>query len=136
MTLSVDPVALDGAGVALGDVGKDIGLTLSTLTGTLSGCGSMCGNDPVGESVGRAYDRSAQALLDAMVASRNGLVNLGDGVRMSAHNYSSAEAHSDMSRRAQALPVPVSSGRITAPSAPSSVGAGDDAPAGWGWVAK
>ncbi len=33
--LSVDPAALDGAGVTLTDVGKDIGWTMSTLAGTL-----------------------------------------------------------------------------------------------------
>ncbi|CAN5208043.1 hypothetical protein BH09ACT8_BH09ACT8_28910 [soil metagenome] len=134
--LIVDPAALDGAGSSLVDVGKDIGLTLSTLTGTLSGCGSMCGNDPVGESMGNAYDRSADALFKAIATARNSLVNLGDGVRMSAFNYSMAEAQSDVSGRAQPLPAPTVSGKISASSAPSSVGAGDAAPAGWGWVAK
>ncbi|MCV7227130.1 NAD(+)--arginine ADP-ribosyltransferase [Mycolicibacterium komossense] len=134
--LIVDPAALDGAGASLVDVGKDIGLTLSTLSGTLSGCGSMCGNDPVGEAMGNAYDRSADALLKGMATARNGLVNLGDGVRMSAFNYSIAEAQSDVSGRAQPLPAPTANGKISASSAPSSVGAGDSAPAGWGWVAK
>ena len=134
--LVVDPAALDGAGSSLVDVGKDIGLTLSTLTGTLSGCGSMCGNDPVGEAMGSAYDRSADALLKAIATARNSVVNLGDGVRMSAFNYSVAEAQSDVSGRAQPLPAPSASGKISASSAPSSVGAGDSAPAGWGWVAK
>src|SRR3954470_21829257 len=104
--LIVDPAALDGAGSSLVDVGKDIGLTLSTLTGTLSGCGSMCGNDPVGEAMGNAYDRSADALLKGIATARNSLVNLGDGVRMSAFNYSVAEAQSDVSGRAQPLPAP------------------------------
>lgn len=134
--LIVDPAALDGAGSSLVDVGKDIGLTLSTLTGALSGCGSMCGNDPVGEAMGNAYDRSADALLKGIATARNSLVNLGDGVRMSAFNYSVAEAQSDVSGRAQQLPVPSASGKISASSAPSSVGAGDSAPAGWGWVSK
>ncbi len=134
--LIVDPGALDGAGSSLIDVGKGIGLTLSTLTGTLSGCGSMCGNDPVGEAMGHAYDRSADALLKATATARNSVVNLGDGVRMSAFNYSVAEAQSDVSRRAQPLPAPSATGKITASSAPSSVGAGDSAPAGFEWVAK
>jgi hypothetical protein len=134
--LVVDPAALDGAGTSLTGVGEDIGQTLSTLTGALSGGGSMCGNDPVGEAMGNAYDRSADALVKAVAAARNSLVNLGDGVRMSAFNYSVAEAQSDVSRRAQPLPPPQSTGKISASSPPSSVGAGDSAPAGWGWVAK
>jgi hypothetical protein len=134
--LVVDPAALDGAGSSLVDVGKDIGLTLSTLTGALSGCGSMCGNDPVGEAMGNAYDRSADALLKGIATARNSLVNLGDGVRMSAFNYSVAEAQSDVSGRAQPLPAPSASGKISASSAPSSVGASESAPAGWGWVSK
>jgi hypothetical protein len=96
----------------------------------------MCGNDPVGEAMGDAYDRSADALVMAVAAARNGLVTLGVGVRMSALNYSVAEAQSDVSRRAQPLPAPRSTGQITASSPLSSVGAGDSAPAGWGWVAK
>jgi hypothetical protein len=134
--LVVDPAALDGAGTSLTGVGEDIGQTLSTLTGALSGGGSMCGNDPVGEAMGNAYDRSADALVKAVAAARNSLVNLGDGVRMSAFNYSVAEAQSDVSRRAQPLPPPQSTGKISASLPPSSVGAGDSAPAGWGWVAK
>ncbi len=97
MTLSVDPVALDGAGSSLADAGTDIDVTLSALTGALAGCGAMCGSDPVGAAMGDAYDRSADALIAAIVAARNGLVNLGDGVRMSAHNYAMAEAQSDVS---------------------------------------
>lgn len=134
--LTVDPSALDGAGSALIDIGKGIGLTMSTLSGTLAGCGSMCGNDPVGAAIGQRYDASAAAVLQAMAAARNGLVNLGDGVRVSAHNYSRADAQSDVSGRTQPLPVPASSGKITSSVPPSSVGAGDAAPAGFGWVAK
>ncbi len=40
------------------------------------------------------------ALVQAMSVARNGLCNLGDGVRMSAHNYSLAEAMSDVAGRA------------------------------------
>jgi hypothetical protein len=125
--LTVDPVALDGAGSSLVDVGKDVGLTLSTLTGALSGCGSMCGNDPVGEAMGNAYDTTADALVKAMTSARNGLVNLGDGVRMSAFNYSTAEAQSDVFGRGQPLPAPRATGKISAATPPSSVGAGDSA---------
>lgn len=134
--LTVDPTALDGAGASLVDIGKDIGLTMSTLSGTLSGCASMCGNDPVGAAIGQRYDSSAAAVVQAIAAARNGLVNLGDGVRVSAHNYSLADAQSDVSGRTQPLPVPAASGKIAASPPPSSVGAGDAAPAGFGWVAK
>ncbi|MCV7017858.1 hypothetical protein [Mycolicibacterium aichiense] len=132
----MDPTALDGAGSALVDVGKDIGWTMSTLEGALSGCGSMCGNDPVGAAMGQKYDSTAAAVLQAIAAARNGLVNLGDGVRVSAHNYSMADAQSDVSGRSQPLPVPPASEKVTASTPPSSVGAGDAAPAGFGWVAK
>ncbi|MCI4676803.1 glycohydrolase toxin TNT-related protein [Candidatus Mycolicibacterium alkanivorans] len=71
-----------------------------------------------------------------MAAARNGLVNLGEGVRVSAHNYSLGEAQSDVSGRAHPLPVPAASGPISASPPPSAVGAGDAAPAGFGWVAK
>jgi ADP-ribosyltransferase exoenzyme len=134
--LAVDPAALDGAGRSLADVGKGIGLTLSTLTGTLSGCGGMCGDDPVGEAMGQAYDSTATGLVTAIAVSRNGLVNLGDGVRMSAHNYSLAEAQSDVGGRAESLPVPAASGAITASAPPSAVGGGLPAPPGFGWVSK
>jgi hypothetical protein len=70
-----------------------------------------------------------------MTTTRNGLCHLGDGVRMSAHNYSLAEAMSDVSGRGDPLAVPPSTGSISAGSAPSAVGVGSSAPAGWGWVA-
>ena len=116
--LSVDPAALDGAGDTLVNVGKDIGSTLSTLAGVLSGCGGMCGDDPVGEAMGRSYDSAAVGLVKAIAASRNGVVNLGDGVRMSAHNYSMAEAQSDGRGSAEPLPLPAASGAITASEPP------------------
>jgi len=136
VTLSVDPAALDGAGSALVATGDAVGTATTTLTSALSGCGSMCGNDPVGQEMGNAYDRSADGLIKAFVAARNGITNLGDGVRFSAFNYSMAEAQSDVSGRAEPLPVPQLTGKMAVPSAPSAVGAGEDAPAGWGWVAK
>ena len=136
MTLAVDPQTLDGAGAAVVSTGADIGSTLSRLTATLSGSAGMCGDDPVGAAMGRSYDRAAQSLLAAMTAARNGLTNIGDGVRVSAYNYSRANASSDVSGRSAPLPVPTGSGRLTAGTLPSAVGSGDDAPAGWGWVHK
>ncbi len=73
--LSVDPpTALDGAGSALVDVGKDIGWTMSTLEGALSGCGSMCGNDPVGAAMGAEvrFDRCCRLASDRCSPQRSG----------------------------------------------------------------
>ena len=136
MTLAVDPGALDGAGATIITTADCIGSALAQLTGALSGSASMCGNDPVGAAMGRSYDTTAQSLLQAMTTARNGLINIGDGVRISAHNYSRADASADVSGRGEPLPVPPSAGRISLGTLPSAVGAGPDAPAGWGWVAE
>ncbi len=136
MTLAVDPGALDGAGVAIISTADGIGSALSRLTGALSGSASMCGNDPVGATMGRSYDTTAQSLLQAMATARNGLTNIGDGVRVSAHNYSRADASADVSGRSEPLPTPTNTGRISPGTPPSAVGAGPGAPAGWGWVAE
>jgi hypothetical protein len=133
--LGVDPAALDGAGSAVVSVGEGLGSVISTLTSALSGCSGMAGNDPAGAALGRSYDNAASKLLEAMATTRNGLCRLGDGVRMSAHNYSLAEAMSDVSGRGEPLAVPPSTGSISAGSSPSAVGTGTSAPAGWGWVA-
>ncbi|HZU49755.1 MAG TPA: ADP-ribosyltransferse, partial [Mycobacterium sp.] len=133
--LEVDPGALDGAGSAVAAVGEGLGLVISTLTGALSGCAGMAGNDPAGAALGRSYDSSASKLIQAMATARNGLCKIGDGVRMSAHNYSVAEAMSNVSGRSDPIPMPPSTGSISAGSSPSAVGAGSSAPAGWGWVA-
>jgi hypothetical protein len=109
---------------------------ISTLTAALSGCSGMAGDDPAGGALGRGYDSSASTLLAAMVASRNGLCRIGDGVRMSAHNYSVAEALSDISGHSGPLAVPPSTGSVSAGAPPSAVGTAISAPAGWGWVAK
>ncbi|MEB3983659.1 NAD(+)--arginine ADP-ribosyltransferase [Mycobacterium sp. 663a-19] len=133
--LAVDPAALDGAGASVVTAGEGLGSVISTLTAALSGCSGMAGDDPAGAALGRSYDGSASKLVEAMVVTRNGLCSLGDGVRMSAHNYSLAEAQSDVSGHGNPLPAPPSTGPISAGSPPSSVGAGDGPPAGWGWVA-
>lgn len=106
MTLAVDPHALDGAGTTVISTADHVGSVLSTLTGALSGSASMCGNDPAGAAMGRSYDKTAQSLLQAMASARNGLTNIGDGVRVSAHNYSRADASADVSGRSEPLPTP------------------------------
>src|SRR5947209_5752320 len=133
--LGVDPAALDSAGAEVATAGEGLGSVISALTATLSGCAGMAGDDPVGAALGHGYDNSAAKLIEAMVATRNGLCSLGDGVRMSAHNYSAAEAMSNVGGGAAPLPAPPVTGPMSAVSAPSSVGAGTGAPAGWGWVA-
>lgn len=86
--LAVDPAALDSAGGAVVAAGAGLGAVISSLTAALAGCAGMAGDDPAGAVFGRSYDGSAAALVQAMSVARNGLCNLGDGVRMSAHNYS------------------------------------------------
>lgn len=133
--LAVDTAALDSAGAEVVTAGEGLGAVISTLTAALSGCAGMAGDDPAGAALGRSYDSSAAKLVQAMAVTRNGLCGLGYGVRMSAHNYSLAEAQSDISGHGSPLPAPRSTGPISAGSPPSAVGTGDGAPAGWGWVA-
>jgi hypothetical protein len=133
--LACDPAALDSAGAEVVTAGEGLGSVISTLTAALSGCAGMAGDDPVGAALGHGYDNSAAKLIEAMAATRNGLCSLGDGVRMSAHNYSLAEAMSNVGGGGGPLPTPTVTAPMPAGSAPSSVGAGTGAPAGWGWVA-
>lgn len=121
--LAVDPAALDSAGGAVVAAGAGLGAVISSLTAALAGCAGMAGDDPAGAVFGRSYDGSAAALVQAMSVARNGLCNLGDGVRMSAHNYSLAEAMSDVAGRAAPLPAPPPSGCVGV-GAPSSASAG------------
>lgn len=133
--LTADPAALGSAGTQVVTAGQGLGSVISTLSSTLSGCSGMAGNDPAGAALGHSYDSSASQLVKAMVATRNGLCSLGDGVRMSAHNYSLAEAQSNISGHDNPLPAPTLTGPIAAGPPSSSVGSGASAPAGWGWVA-
>ena len=127
--LTVDPAALDGAGTAVISAGQGLGRVISTLTTALGGCSGMAGDDPAGAAFGQSYNNSASKLLDAMATTRNGLCRLGDGVRMSAHNYSLAEANSNISAHGEPLPVPPPTGPVSAGSTPSAVGSGVGAPA-------
>ncbi|OJZ76301.1 NAD(+)--arginine ADP-ribosyltransferase Mav [Mycobacterium paraffinicum] len=134
--LACDPVALDGAGATLLAAGESLGSVISGLVAALAGSAGMAGDDPVGAALGRAYDGAAAKVIDAMTSTRNGLCSIGDGVRVSAHNYALAEALSDVGGGASGLPTPP----VTPPLSlgakpPSAVGAGSGAPAGWGWVA-
>lgn len=133
--LTVDPAALDGAGAQVISVGENLGSVVSTLTSALGGCNGMAGNDPAGAAFGRSYNTSASKLLEAMATTRNGLCGLGYGVRMSAHNYSVADANSNVSGHGEALPAPHQTAAVRPGATPSAVGEGTSAPAGWGWVA-
>jgi hypothetical protein len=133
--LAVDPAALDGAGAEVVTAAEGLASVISTLMAALSGCAGMAGDDPAGAALGHSYDGSAAKLVEAMVSTRNGLCSLGNGVRMSAHNYSLAEAMSNVGGSAGTLPPPASAGFISAGHPPSSVGSSDSAPPGWGWVA-
>lgn len=135
-TLAVDPEALSGAGAAVVSAGEGLGSVVLTLTTALAGCSGMAGDDPAGAAFGRSYNSSTSKLLEAMVVTRNGLCRLGDGVRTSAYNYSVAEAMSNIAGHGDVLTVPPSTGSLSAGSAPSAVGNGGNAPAGWGWVVK
>ncbi len=134
--LAVDPEVLDDAGAGVVSTGESLGSVVSTLTTALAGCDGMAGDDPAGGAFGRSYDNSASKLLEAMATTRNGLCRLGYGVRMSAHNYSVAEAMSNVSGHGEPIPAPRPTPAVSAGSMPSAVGNGTDAPAGWGWVAK
>jgi hypothetical protein len=128
-------MALDGAGSEVVTAAEGLASVISTLIAALSGCAGMAGDDPAGAALGHSYDSSASKLVDAMVATRNGLCGLGIGVRMSAHNYSLAEAMSNIGGSGNPLATPPSPGPTSAGSPPSSVGSSDGAPPGWGWVA-
>ncbi|OBH75229.1 NAD(+)--arginine ADP-ribosyltransferase [Mycobacterium scrofulaceum] len=134
--LACDPTALDRAGATVLVTGESLGSVISALTAALAGSAGMAGDDPVGAALGRSYDGAAAKVIEAMASTRNGLCSIGDGVRVSAHNYAVADAQSDVTGRAAGLPTP----QVTAPltvgaKPPSAVGAGTGAPAGWGWVA-
>lgn len=134
--LACDPVALDRAGATVLTTGESLGSVISALTAALAGTAGMAGDDPVGAALGREYDDAAAKLIEAMASTRNGLCSIGDGVRVSAHNYALAEAMSDVTGQAAGLTAP----QVTAPltvgaKPPSAVGAGSSAPAGWSWVA-
>ncbi|WP_082959585.1 putative adhesin [Mycobacterium sp. E2462] len=132
--LACDPAALDRTGATVVAAGVTMGSAITDLVAALSGSKGMAGDDPVGASVGRAYDGAAGKVIQAMADARNGLCSIGDGVRVSAHNYAVANASSDVTGRAAGLPQPEVTGPLIAGAVPSAVGAGTGAPAGWGWV--
>ena len=103
-------MALDGAGSEVVTAAEGLASVISTLIAALSGCAGMAGDDPAGAALGHSYDSSASKLVDAMAATRNRLCGIGFGVRMSAHNYSLAEAMSNIGGSGNPLPTPPSPG--------------------------
>jgi hypothetical protein len=84
--LAVDAAALDSAGTEVVTAGEGLGSVISTLIAALSGCSGMAGDDPTGASFGHSYE---------------------------AHNYSLAEAQSNISGHGDPLPTPVGLVRIS-----------------------
>jgi hypothetical protein len=133
--LAVDPTALDGAGTSLLAAGKDLVAAVAALSGALTAGAGMCGNDPAGIVHGRQYDTSAKSLVEAMVELTNGANRIGDGIRMSASNYSKAEVASNVGGAAASpLPTPQATETTSAKLPPSAQGGvGGLAPPGW-WL--
>jgi hypothetical protein len=104
---------LDGAGAAVVSAGEGFGVGDLHVDHRAVGNWGIAGDDPAGGALGRSYGNSAAKLIEAMAATRNGLCRLGDGVRMSVHNYSLAEATSDVAGHSDPLPVPPSTGSIS-----------------------
>jgi len=131
----VDPRALDGAGQSVDTQAETLGKAIDTLHSALSGSGGMSGDDPAGIVHGRAYDKSAIAILEAMVDLRNGMARMGDGIRASATNYSRAEVASNVHGAGEApLPAAPLTDPVSAQLPPSAQGTSDGAPPGWSIV--
>ena len=128
--ISVDPEVLSGAGESIGSVGDEIAAAVSTLASNLSG-GARSGLDPAGLAFGHAYGQTAQGLLDAGAAAVNAGRGIGFGVRMSATNYSRADASSTIGGGASTLTPPEAPADFSAPGAPSALGGGVPPPLLW-----
>ena len=133
--IAVDPRALDGAGQTVVTQADTLDTAIDTLHSALSGSGGMCGDDPAGVVHGRAYDKSAKAMLEAMVDLRNGMARIGDGIRASATSYSRAEVASNTHGTGGApLPAAPTTAMVSAQLPPSAQGSSEGAPPGWSLV--
>ncbi|MCX8564003.1 NAD(+)--arginine ADP-ribosyltransferase [Mycolicibacterium mucogenicum] len=131
----VDPRALDGAGQSVDAQAEALGRAIDALHSALSGSGGMSGDDPAGIVHGRAYDKSAKAMLEAMVDLRNGMARIGDGIRASATSYSRAEVASNTHGTSGApLPAAAPTAFVSAQVPPSAEGSNEGAPPGWSLV--
>ncbi|KUI34676.1 hypothetical protein AU195_09130 [Mycobacterium sp. IS-1496] len=126
----VDPDALAGAGEAVTTVGDELSTAIAALSSGLGG-GAPSGLDPSGLAFGMAYQKSAQALLDAGAALVNASRNVGFGVGMSATNYSQANAASTIGGGTATLTAPEKPTEFATPSSPPSLGGGVPPPFLW-----
>jgi len=129
--LSVDPTALSAAGVSLAAVGDGYTTAMTTLAAAFS---ANTGQDAAGVVFGRQYVNTGRDLLKAVTAGINALRTTGYGIQMSAVNYSRAEAASDISMRAQALPTPPCPAPVTSAAPPVPTGGGVAQPMLWAVV--
>lgn len=126
----VDPDALSGAGEAVTTVGDELSAAIEALSSSLGG-GAPSGLDAAGLAFGMAYQKSAQALLDAGAGLVNASHNVGFGVGMSATNYSRANSASTIGGGAAPLTAPEKPGELATPSTPPSLGGGVPPPFLW-----
>lgn len=128
--LVVDPEALAGAGEAVAAVGDELETAMEALSSSLGG-GAPSGLDAAGLAFGMAYQKSAQALLEAGASLVDASHNVGFGVGMSATNYSQANSASTIGGGAAPLTAPEKPNDFTTPSSPSALGGGVPPPFLW-----
>ncbi|MGE2715206.1 hypothetical protein ACQI4L_14195 [Mycolicibacterium litorale] len=126
----VDPDALAGAGRIVAELGDDVAAAVGALSSSLGG-GAPSGLDAAGLAFGLAYQKSAQALLDAGASLANATRNVGFGVGMSATNYSQANAASIIGGGAAPLKAPEKPSEFDTPPCPPSLGGGIPPPFLW-----
>jgi hypothetical protein len=129
--LSVDPAASTGAGVSVGAVGDGLSAAMATLAARFD---ANTGQDAAGVLFGRQYVDTGRDLLKAVTAGADACRNTGYGIRVTAVNYSRAEAASDISGRSQALPPPPCPAPISPPAPPTPAGGGVAEPLLWSLV--
>ncbi|WP_421845684.1 hypothetical protein [Mycobacterium sp.] len=129
--LAVDPEALSAAGSSVAAVGGDVAAALGPLT---AGFSANTGQDAAGEVFGLAYQDTAEALLNAAAAGINALRRNGAKIRLSASNYSVAEATSTVGGGADVLAAPAEPEQFVPPGPPATLGPGVVAPVLWAVV--
>jgi hypothetical protein len=129
--LTVDPVALSGAGAAVIAAGDGIAAALGALT---FGLGANTGQDHAGEVFGLAYQDAAEAVLKSVAAGINACRSNGFKLQLGASNYSNAEAASTPGGGGAVLPSPPEPGKFDAPGPPWTLGPGMPEPALWAIV--
>ena len=129
--LAVDPAVLAGAGVGLIGVGEGLSPAVAALSAAFN---ANSGQDTAGVMFGRHYGDAGRGIMESVAAGINALLRTGYGVQVSAVNYSRAEAHSDLSRRAQPLQSPPCPADVSPAGGPCPSGGGVAEPALWAVV--